>query len=47
MRARRRFLLPHKKYMIEDGFEGIGLAILPFVLYAALAPWVMRAKIGV
>jgi hypothetical protein len=27
MRARRRFLLPHKKYMIGNGFEGIGPAL--------------------
>jgi hypothetical protein len=28
MRARQRFLLPHKKYMIENGFEGIGLVLV-------------------
>jgi hypothetical protein len=37
MRARRRFLLPHKKYMIENGFEGIGLALVAVAICLGLA----------
>jgi hypothetical protein len=37
MRARRRFLLPHKKYMIENGFEGIGLALVSVAICLGLA----------
>jgi hypothetical protein len=51
MRARRRFLLPHKKSMIEDGFEGVGLALaavaiclgLAYVLFVGVAATVLRA----
>jgi hypothetical protein len=37
MRARRRFLLPHKKYMIENGFEGIGLVLVAVPICLGLA----------
>jgi hypothetical protein len=37
MRARLRFLLPHKKYMIENGFEGIGLALVSVAICLGLA----------
>ena len=37
MRARLRFLLPHKKYMIENGFEGIGLALVAVAICLGLA----------
>jgi hypothetical protein len=37
MRARRRFLLPHKKYMIENGFGSIGLALVAVAICLGLA----------
>jgi hypothetical protein len=51
LRARRRFLLPHKKSMIEGGFEGVGLALaaaaigigLAYVLFVGVAAAVLLA----
>jgi hypothetical protein len=51
MRAWRCFLLPHKKSMIEDGFEGVGLALaavaiclgLAYVLFVGVAATVLLA----
>ena len=51
LRARRRFLLPHEKSMIEDGFEGVGLALaavaiclgLAYVLFVGVAAAVLLA----
>jgi hypothetical protein len=37
LRARRRFLLPHKNYMIGNGFEGVGLAFAAIAICLGLA----------